>query len=289
MYQGLDGNWYDDNGNQVPDPSTSGGGPPPSTAEPGAGGSWGDGSHFYDHPGEPAPITAADVKGLYARFYPGHNPTDAEIQSHLGHPGGLQALSKFFEEQSKGYVPPAAGGTGGTPPPGAPPPSSDFQAPPPSWDFSGWSGGAPGFNPPAYQKPPAFTDPDYADVVGKDPGYLFERNAGIGALEHSAAAKGTLNGGGTLMDVNAWGQKFAATRVNDARNRAKDTYLTNYTTQYSDPYKYQYQAALDQFLGRNSQWQTQGQVGQRQNESDWLHAYTPWNDTWNRRVQVDLS
>jgi hypothetical protein len=243
------------------------------------------------------PITRDVVLSLYHQFIPGYEPSESEIQSHLGHPGGAQALTQFFQQYAADHgtdanlhpingtptpPPPPPGGGGGTPGLGA------FQPPASQWDFNGWANGAPGFAPPGYTPPPAFVEPDYNTVVGQDPGYQFELKAGLDSREHSAAARGVLNGGGTIAGNDAWAQNYAATRVNDARNRAKDTYLTNYATQYTDPYKYAYQAALDAFTGRNSQWQTQGQVGQRQNEVDWQHAYTPWNDTWNRAVQVGL-
>lgn len=247
--------------------------------------------HFYDNPGEPAPITEEIVRGLYDRYFPGYKFSDAEVKSHLGHPGGAQALTKYFEDQSKGYVrpqdppkPPAAGGGGGAPAG----PSGDFTPPSERWDMPGWFGDAPVFVPPTYQKPPAFQEPDYEAALN-EPGYRFEADAGRRALEQSAAARGTLNGGGTLKDVSAWGQNYATTRVNDVRNRAKDAYQVNYLTQYADPYKYAYQSALDAFTGNLSKWQTMGQVGQRQNEIDWSHAYTPFNDAWNRRIQVALS
>lgn len=258
-------------------------GPPPSQGAPNPG-----------TPGDPNAITRQQVLDAYYAWT-GRTPdqiSEEEIQGAMGHPGGIGALNTFMANspEGKAYTARNRGGQQTPPPgPGAPPPGSyDWQAPPPAWDFGGWQGSAPGFTPPTYTPPPAFQEPDYEAALNEG-GYLFERNEGTRAMEQAAAAKGVLNGGGTLKDINAWGQNYATTRVNDVRNRAKDTYMINYGTQYADPYKYAYQAALDSFLGRNSQWQTQGQVGQRQNETDWMHAYTPWNDTWNRRVAVDLS
>lgn len=178
------------------------------------------------------------------------------------------------------------------PPPGATPPgqypSTEFTPPAPSWDMGPWAADAPVFTPPIFRQPPAFEEPDYEASL-KDPGYMFEANEGRRRLESSAAARGVLNGGGTLKDINAWGQNFATTRVKDVGDRARQDYMLNYATQYVDPYKYAYQAALDAFTGRNSQWQTRGQIGQRQNEIDWLHAYTPFNDAWSRRLQIALA
>lgn len=183
-------------------------------------------------------------------------------------------------------------------------PSGDFVPPPRGWDRNTWESQLPTFNAPGYTPPPAyapgqFVEPDYAAALN-DPGYQFEMNQGTGALQASAAARGVLNGGGTLKDINAWGQNYASTRVNDVRTRARDTYQlnegarqsaynTNYQTQYADPYKYAYQSALDAFTNNLSAWQTKGSVGQRQNEIDWQQSYTPWNDQWNRRITVGLS
>lgn len=164
-----------------------------------------------------------------------------------------------------------------------------FQQPATSWDPSAWSASMPGFHPPTFQKPPAFEDPDYATVLGNDKGYQFGASEGLGRMQASQAARGVINGGGSLKDIAAWATDYASQGVNDARNRARDTYMLNYGTQYVDPFKYAYQSALDSYQGQMGGWQTQGEVGQRQGETDWMHEYTPWNDTWNRRIQVGLS
>jgi hypothetical protein len=159
---------------------------------------------------------------------------------------------------------------------------------PGAWDAQAWEQAMPGFAAPQYQKAPAFVEPDYAAALD-DPAYRFEQQQGEQALEQSAAARGVLNTGGTLKDINAWGQNYATQRVNDVRNRARDAYTLNYGTQYKDPYEYAYRSALDAFTGRLQGWQNIGQVGQRQGEIDWQHQYTPYNDLWNRRIQVALA
>jgi hypothetical protein len=179
-----------------------------------------------------------------------------------------------------------------------------FTPPPERFDTSGWSASLPTLQGPSYQPPAAyasrpFVEPDYAASL-QDPAYLFEASEGRRAMEQGAAARGVLNGGGTLKDINAWGQNFATQRVNDVRNRARDTWMVNdqanrntyqmnYQTQFTDPYKYAYQSALDAYTGQLSGWQTKAQVGQRQNEVDWQHAYTPYNDNWNRAIQIGLA
>ena len=143
----------------------------------------------------------------------------------------------------------------------------DFVPPAERFSLSDWYKNEPIFS---YDK---FVEPT-AEEAMSDPNYQFEMNEGERALQQAAAAKGVLNGGGTLKDIAAWAQNYATSRIADVRNRALSRYQVNY------------QAALDAFTGKMSGWQTFGQMGQRQNETDWMHAYTPWNDTWNRRVTV---
>jgi len=250
---------------------------------------------------DPAPdrdLFAEQIQALYQQYYH-RNATDEEVNAHRGNPGGVNGVEEMFKKLFPATTPPpvvpppaapppTGGGGGSSAPPPAGGPSATFTPPPPAWDMGAWEADAPVFTAPGYTLPPAFNEPDYEAAL-KDPGYQLEANEGRRALEQSAAARGVLNGGGTLRDINAWGQNYATTRVNDVRNRARDTYQLNYQTQYADPYKYAYQSALDAFTGKLGAWQTRGQVGQRQNEVDWTHAYTPFNDAWNRRIQIALA
>jgi hypothetical protein len=185
----------------------------------------------------------------------------------------------------------------------------------------------PEFHPPTYTPPPAFSYPDFAyegfvaptaqDALN-DPGYQFARDEGQQAIERSKAAGGVLNTGGTLKDILAWGQNYAATRYNDVygrrrdtydvnrsnaadvytRNRgnAVDTYNTNYQTQYFDPYQIAYKSALDAFAPQMTAYTTRAAAGQRQNELDYRNAwdrfqfdYDKWRDqrdsTFNKTFQ----
>lgn len=149
-------------------------------------------------------------------------------------------------------APPAAPGPGavaGGVPAGSP--SGTFTPPPydglPSWmPQAPTAPGAPSF--PEFQKAPAFVEPDYEAAL-KDPGFRSIVAEGERGLQQSAAARGVLNGGGTLKDITAWGQGIAGQRVGEVRDRAVNNYLLNYQTQYLDPYKYSYQKALDTFNG----------------------------------------
>jgi hypothetical protein len=173
------------------------------------------------------------------------------------------------------------------PTPGAPAPAAQSPAAAPAAGGGGgtiapitgtpdWFPKAPTPNLPTFTPAAPYHDPNYADALN-DPGYQFEASEGQRALEQSAAARGVLNGGGTLKDVSAWGQNFAAQRVNDVRDRSVNNYLLNYQTQTADPYKYAYQNALDTFNGNYGTWQTNLQAAQRYEE-----------DVWNRRLAVGM-
>jgi hypothetical protein len=180
----------------------------------------------------------------------------------------------------------------------------------------------PDFHPPAYTPPPAFAydafvAPTAADAL-TDPGYEFARSEGQRALEASKAAQGTLNTGGTLKDILAWGNNYATTRYQDVYGRKRDVYDTNranavdvynrnYQTQYADPYQIAYRSALDRFAPQQiayttqagagqTAYTTQAAAGQRQNELDYRNAwdrftfdYDKWRDqrdsTFNKTFQ----
>jgi hypothetical protein len=217
-----------------------------------------------------------------------------------GLPVGPDAKSPFYHPEwyapNNAPAPPTAPGPGSGGGPGGPtvqtsrpkdpliPPSDDgtFHQPDP---IPGQPGPAPTPNFPTFRPAPAFVEPDY-DAALQDKAYQFESNEGRRMLEASAAARGVLNGGGTLKDIDKWGQQFATQRVNDVRDRAVNNYLLNYQTQFVDPYKYAYQNATDTFGGNRANWSDSTKFWQDQNEQNWQHQYLPWNDLWNRRVWV---
>lgn len=156
---------------------------------------------------------------------------------------------------------------------------------------------APQFQAPGYKAPPAFTPdtfsaPTLTDVQN-DPGYKFASDQGEQQLQQSAASKGLLNTGGTLKDILAWGQNYAAQRYGDVYNRNYNTfstnegakeraYATNYQSQFLDPYKFAYQGALDTFNPQQSQWQTNMASTQRSNENNYANAYNLFNFDYNK-------
>lgn len=90
---------------------------------------------------------------------------------------------------------------------------------------------------PGYTPPPAFEAPT-GDQVRSTPGYQFGLDEGLKGVQASAAAKGTLNTGGTLEDVLKYGVNYADQNYQTALNNAANIYGTNYATQYLDPYNF---------------------------------------------------
>ena len=60
-----------------------------------------------------------------------------------------------------------------------------------------------------------------------DPGYAWRLSEGTKALERSAAARGGLQGGGTLRALAGYSQGLASQEYQSAFNRAKDTFTLN--------------------------------------------------------------
>lgn len=181
-----------------------------------------------------------------------------------------------------------------------------------------------------YEAPQAFNYADWqapsADTALNDPGYQFRRDQGLSALQRWAAARGTLNDSGTanaLVDYgqnaasqeyqNVWNRDWDAYRGNRsmaldtyntnegnryntyATNRAGavQTYNTNYQTQYADPYKFAYQAAVDSFQPSMEQWRADNDLLrtgyttdvnriQRENELNYTNAWNKYTDDRDR-------
>src|SRR4051812_43794134 len=152
---------------------------------------------------DPNEITPDYVRALYSQYAPGYTPSEAEINSHLGHPGGRDALSSFFAQtyapQTQG--PPQAPPTGGGQSGGGGFDGGTFTPPTAPWDMAGWLAGQPKLSAPDFQPASPFVEPDYATIAANDPSYKFQRDQGTAALQASAAARGVVNGGGTLKDI----------------------------------------------------------------------------------------
>lgn len=69
--------------------------------------------------------------------------------------------------------------------------------------------------------------------IQDDPGYQFRLQQGQQAVERSAAAGGSLQGGGTLKAITQYGQGLASTEFGNAYDRALKTFQTNRTNTLS--------------------------------------------------------
>lgn len=199
------------------------------------------------------------------------------------------------------------GGQDPTPNPApAPPPSGGADAPPDSqfppwttpWTPPEWepTPDAPTFKAPEWKAPPAFSFGDFkaptADEALTDPGYQFRTDQGRQALQRAGALKGITNTGMNLRDILDYGQNAASQEYQNVYNRdassyqmnrsnAVDQYNTNYATQYVDPYKYTYQAALDTFNPSFDAWKTNAGNLERKNELGTNNSLKYYEDQYN--------
>lgn len=186
---------------------------------------------------------------------------------------------------------PDRGGGGGPRPPG--PPSGGFR-PPIYGAYPGLPGvpDAPTPNLPSWVTPGAYQAPTMAEAEN-DPGYQFGRQQGEDSLQRWAAARGTLNDSGTAKALLDYGRNAATQQYTtvDARNR--DTYKTNYQTQYVDPYLNAYKSALDVWTPKLETWRSgvdMSRLGyttdtnriQRDNEMAYRNAWDQYQDVYNR-------
>lgn len=124
---------------------------------------------------------------------------------------------------------------------------------PPTFTAPGPFQAPPGFKAPGPFEAPEFTAPTFSapdeDSVFKDPGYQFRASQGRKALEASAAAKGTLNTGGTLKGIVDYGQALASQEYGNVFNRAVQSFDRLYTGA-ADEYKSKYTGAWDEYQSK---------------------------------------
>lgn len=72
-----------------------------------------------------------------------------------------------------------------------------------------------------------------AQQAAETPGYQFQLQQGLQALQNSAAASGGLLTGGTAKAINNYAQGQAASNYGNTYNRALQTYQTNFGNQYA--------------------------------------------------------
>lgn len=63
---------------------------------------------------------------------------------------------------------------------------------------------------------------DWNSYLSNNPQYKFLQQRGIGAVDASASAGGTLNSGGTLKALEEFGQGLASSSINDIQNRQQN-------------------------------------------------------------------
>lgn len=159
-------------------------------------------------------------------------------------------------------------------------------------------GGAPAGPAPAgkpnYGKAPMFSAPQFAwgekwqapsmDDALNDPGYQFRANEGRRALEQSAAAKGVLGSGGTLKNIDAWGQNFAKQEYGDVFNRNLTGYNTRFNTA-KDIFDRFYTGKKDEYAPKLFEWQTNAHAADLGFAKDWENYFRNTlsaSDIWNR-------
>lgn len=178
-------------------------------------------------------------------------------------------------------LPPTPNGPG---PDVVPPVTTPTDTPPPAGSTVGPFTGqfsAPTARPlpafPAYAPPPAFAfNAPTPEEAKNDPGYQFRVQQGNQGLQAWAAARGTLNDTGTATALDELNQNEATQEYANVWNRdwqqQSGQYMTNYQTQYADPYQFgvqgysaqapnvlhqndmDYQHAWDAFLNQEDMW-----------------------------------
>lgn len=250
------------------------------------------------------------ITALYGKY--GRTPTPGEVESHRGNPGGLSAIEQMLiqdrDTANKQPMPDVQVGNGGGGGGGssigsliAPYTGGAFQ-PPAQVNLGGPAGipyipQTPQFHAPGYTPPPAFSYESFKAPTGEtvlnESGFKFGLDQGLQGLEQSAAARGVLNGGGTLKDVAAWAQNYGAGKYGDAYNREANTYgmnranafgnyQTNVLHQNIEPYQFAFQGAQAEFAPQMQGFATQAQAGQRQNELNTQNAYRDYDTSYQR-------
>ncbi len=114
--------------------------------------------------------------------------------------------------------------------------------------------------PPAFDPGAAFAAPTLAEAQAQ-PGYQFGLNQGLGAIQNSAAAAGTLRGGGTLKSLFDYGNAAAEQNYGNVYSQDANTYNTNLGTKLA---------------AYNTNWGTAKDVNSSQNaasQANYANAY----------------
>lgn len=152
-------------------------------------------------------------------------------------------------------------------------PFSQTFTPPPQVDLGGPAGVA--YQPPAPQF--SFTPPTMAQAA-TDPGYQFRLQQGLNAIQNSAAAKGVLNTGGTLTDIN-----------NYAQDAASQEYQNLYSRMFGLAQQ-QFQPVLQGYQNLSAAGANQNTLNYQNAWNQYMQAYDAYrnfgNDTANRAISA---
>lgn len=143
----------------------------------------------------------------------------------------------------------------------------------------------PVFTPPKYTPPPAYASPSGESVLN-EPGYKFRVGEGERALQNSAAARGVVNGGATLKDILAYGQNYASNEYNAADQRERTNYMTNYGTQYTDPYAIAYKGAVDAFAPQMTGYTTTASAAQHASDLSYTNIWEQYLQKFREKQQL---
>lgn len=257
MYQGPDGQWYDENGRPAQNAPDSGGSPAPPS-------------------------------GSLNSSTSGGGPTGIPDPNHQGYDTGGFWLGnvEYFGggatgENADPAVAAAAATAAGNPPP--PPPAGSGGSPAPA-NNAGFQW--PGYTlPTPYQFTP-FNFDSYTPLTGEaaaaEPGYAFARDQGRNAIETSAAAKGNVLSGANLKDLFSWGDQFAGQNYQNAESRNQNIYNMNRGNAFNN-------WAGNQAAGLST-WQANNQPPQFASGLQQQQAGLTFADLFNRfKTGVDAS
>lgn len=151
-------------------------------------------------------------------------------------------------------------------------PTAEAQQRMAAWNGGGGSQSASGASsltlPPSGAAPSYSFTPFQAPNLTDDPGYQFRLKEGLGAIERSAAARGTLGTGGTLKDLMDYGQGLASQEYGNAFNRAMGGWQGNLGAGQFE-WGTRYQPWSQQFQAGENRWQT----GQQNDLSRWTTQF----------------
>jgi hypothetical protein len=128
-------------------------------------------------------------------------------------------------------------------------------------------GPVPVFTAPKFTFDEQFRYPTFEEAQN-EPGFQFQLQNGLGALQNSAAARGTLRGGATLKALNDYAQNFAAQGYGNVANRALQGFQTRRDTA-QQAWENLFRGSQAEFAPRLVGWQTNAQLGDNALNRQW--------------------